>query len=208
MRQLDIAGAWVHEPKVFPDGRGSFHEWFRRADFAEATGQASASPRPTARSRGAARCAACTSPTCRRARPSTSSACAARSSTSSWTSGSARPRSAVGGRTAGRRGPPRRLPLRGPRPRLPRADRRRHRGLPVLGRVRARPRARHQPARPGTGHRLAAGVEPLLSEKDAAAPTLAEAQRGACCRRTPTACLRRRAARALGGELRPPAPVR
>lgn len=38
MRQLSIAGAWVHEPKVFPDSRGSFHEWFKGPDFAEAAG--------------------------------------------------------------------------------------------------------------------------------------------------------------------------
>ncbi|QIQ04857.1 dTDP-4-dehydrorhamnose 3,5-epimerase [Streptomyces liangshanensis] len=39
MRPLSIEGAWIHEPKVFPDERGSFHEWFRAADFREATGQ-------------------------------------------------------------------------------------------------------------------------------------------------------------------------
>ncbi|WP_333769230.1 dTDP-4-dehydrorhamnose 3,5-epimerase [Streptomyces sp. IBSBF 2435] len=39
MRQLGISGAWVHEPKVFPDSRGSFHEWFREADFTAATGR-------------------------------------------------------------------------------------------------------------------------------------------------------------------------
>ena len=39
MRHLSIEGAWVHEPKVFPDDRGSFHEWFRRNDFRKATGQ-------------------------------------------------------------------------------------------------------------------------------------------------------------------------
>jgi dTDP-4-dehydrorhamnose 3,5-epimerase len=39
MRPLSIEGAWIHEPKVFPDERGSFHEWFRVADFREATGQ-------------------------------------------------------------------------------------------------------------------------------------------------------------------------
>ncbi|WP_299527393.1 dTDP-4-dehydrorhamnose 3,5-epimerase [uncultured Streptomyces sp.] len=38
MRQLAISGAWVHEPKIFPDSRGSFHEWFKEADFAEAAG--------------------------------------------------------------------------------------------------------------------------------------------------------------------------
>ncbi|MFI7406230.1 dTDP-4-dehydrorhamnose 3,5-epimerase [Streptomyces sp. NPDC049541] len=39
MRPLGIDGAWVLEPKVFPDDRGSFHEWFRGAEFREATGQ-------------------------------------------------------------------------------------------------------------------------------------------------------------------------
>lgn len=39
MRPLSIEGAWVHEPKIFPDDRGSFHEWFRGGDFREATGQ-------------------------------------------------------------------------------------------------------------------------------------------------------------------------
>jgi dTDP-4-dehydrorhamnose 3,5-epimerase len=38
MRPLGIEGAWVLEPKIFPDARGSFHEWFRGADFREATG--------------------------------------------------------------------------------------------------------------------------------------------------------------------------
>jgi dTDP-4-dehydrorhamnose 3,5-epimerase len=39
MRQLGIPGAWVYEPKVFPDSRGSFHEWFRAADITAATGR-------------------------------------------------------------------------------------------------------------------------------------------------------------------------
>nr|WSW69267.1 dTDP-4-dehydrorhamnose 3,5-epimerase [Streptomyces sp. NBC_00995] len=38
MRQLSIPGAWVHEPEVIPDSRGSFHEWFRAADLGEAAG--------------------------------------------------------------------------------------------------------------------------------------------------------------------------
>jgi dTDP-4-dehydrorhamnose 3,5-epimerase len=38
MRQLDIQGAWVFEPKVFGDSRGSFHEWFKTAAFEEAVG--------------------------------------------------------------------------------------------------------------------------------------------------------------------------
>ncbi|MEV7236536.1 dTDP-4-dehydrorhamnose 3,5-epimerase [Streptomyces sp. NPDC051020] len=38
MRQLSLEGAWVHEPKVFPDSRGSFHEWFKASELSEATG--------------------------------------------------------------------------------------------------------------------------------------------------------------------------
>ncbi|MGW3658501.1 dTDP-4-dehydrorhamnose 3,5-epimerase family protein [Streptomyces sp. NPDC005151] len=38
MRQLSLEGAWVHEPKVFPDTRGSFHEWFRASELSEAAG--------------------------------------------------------------------------------------------------------------------------------------------------------------------------
>jgi dTDP-4-dehydrorhamnose 3,5-epimerase len=38
VRPLEIEGAWVLEPKVFPDERGSFHEWYRGAEFREATG--------------------------------------------------------------------------------------------------------------------------------------------------------------------------
>lgn len=40
MRPLKIDGAWVLEPTIFPDERGSFHEWFRLNDFAEASGHA------------------------------------------------------------------------------------------------------------------------------------------------------------------------
>ncbi|MFF3750272.1 dTDP-4-dehydrorhamnose 3,5-epimerase [Streptomyces sp. NPDC002018] len=38
MRQLSVEGAWVQEPKVFPDSRGSFHEWFKASDFTGAAG--------------------------------------------------------------------------------------------------------------------------------------------------------------------------
>ncbi|GGI96828.1 dTDP-4-dehydrorhamnose 3,5-epimerase [Streptomyces brasiliensis] len=38
MRALEIPDAWVLEPKVFPDERGSFHEWYRGEEFKEATG--------------------------------------------------------------------------------------------------------------------------------------------------------------------------
>lgn len=37
-RPLSIEGAWVWEPQVFHDDRGSFCEWFRGADFAASTG--------------------------------------------------------------------------------------------------------------------------------------------------------------------------
>jgi dTDP-4-dehydrorhamnose 3,5-epimerase len=35
---MKIDGAWVFEPKLFPDDRGSFHEWFQAPGFTEATG--------------------------------------------------------------------------------------------------------------------------------------------------------------------------
>ncbi|CAM5593974.1 dTDP-4-dehydrorhamnose 3,5-epimerase [Streptomyces aurantiogriseus] len=38
MRPLGIDGAWVLEPEVFPDERGSFHEWYRARELREATG--------------------------------------------------------------------------------------------------------------------------------------------------------------------------
>lgn len=38
MRSFGIEGAWALEPKVFPDDRGSFHEWYRGEEFREATG--------------------------------------------------------------------------------------------------------------------------------------------------------------------------
>ncbi|MDN3297529.1 dTDP-4-dehydrorhamnose 3,5-epimerase [Streptomyces ficellus] len=38
MRALGIDGAWVMEPRVFHDSRGSFHEWFRAPELHEAAG--------------------------------------------------------------------------------------------------------------------------------------------------------------------------
>ncbi|AWE53771.1 dTDP-4-dehydrorhamnose 3,5-epimerase [Streptomyces nigra] len=38
MRPLGIDGAWVLEPQVFEDDRGTFHEWYRGEEFREATG--------------------------------------------------------------------------------------------------------------------------------------------------------------------------
>ena len=38
MDPMKIEGAWVFTPRLFPDGRGSFHEWFKGAEFEQATG--------------------------------------------------------------------------------------------------------------------------------------------------------------------------
>jgi dTDP-4-dehydrorhamnose 3,5-epimerase len=38
MRPLTIEGAWVDRPRVFADRRGSFHEWFKADRFRELTG--------------------------------------------------------------------------------------------------------------------------------------------------------------------------
>ncbi|MFE9764343.1 dTDP-4-dehydrorhamnose 3,5-epimerase [Streptomyces sp. NPDC005808] len=38
MKPLSIEGAWLYEPNVFPDERGSFHEWFGGSDFRASTG--------------------------------------------------------------------------------------------------------------------------------------------------------------------------
>ena len=38
MRPLGIDGAWVLEPQLFEDDRGTFHEWYRGGEFREATG--------------------------------------------------------------------------------------------------------------------------------------------------------------------------
>ncbi|MEN2423868.1 dTDP-4-dehydrorhamnose 3,5-epimerase [Streptomyces rimosus] len=40
MRPLSIEGAWVREALVHRDDRGSFHEWFTRPEFTGATGLA------------------------------------------------------------------------------------------------------------------------------------------------------------------------
>ncbi|MFF4881969.1 dTDP-4-dehydrorhamnose 3,5-epimerase [Streptomyces nigra] len=38
MRPLGIDGAWVLQPQLFEDDRGTFHEWYRGGEFREATG--------------------------------------------------------------------------------------------------------------------------------------------------------------------------
>lgn len=71
MRQLSIPGAWVHEPEVITDGRGSFHEWFRASDLDAAAGHSLVLAQANFSSSAWARCAGSTSPMCRRARRST-----------------------------------------------------------------------------------------------------------------------------------------
>ncbi|MET9063030.1 dTDP-4-dehydrorhamnose 3,5-epimerase [Streptomyces antibioticus] len=39
MRALGVEGAWVDTPKVFTDDRGRFHEWFKDGAFRDAVGQ-------------------------------------------------------------------------------------------------------------------------------------------------------------------------
>ncbi|MFI1045899.1 dTDP-4-dehydrorhamnose 3,5-epimerase family protein [Streptomyces griseoruber] len=39
MRELRIPGAWIEEPQVFHDTRGSFHEWFGGRGLEAATGR-------------------------------------------------------------------------------------------------------------------------------------------------------------------------
>lgn len=38
MRPLSIEGAWLHTPPIHRDDRGAFHEWFKADEFAEVTG--------------------------------------------------------------------------------------------------------------------------------------------------------------------------
>ncbi|MEU6216462.1 dTDP-4-dehydrorhamnose 3,5-epimerase [Streptomyces sp. NPDC047022] len=40
MRPLGIDGVWVDTPRVFTDSRGRFHEWFKAGRFREMTGHA------------------------------------------------------------------------------------------------------------------------------------------------------------------------
>src|SRR5260370_40603061 len=38
MKSLGIDGAWVFTPRIHHDSRGSFHEWFRGAEFLDHLG--------------------------------------------------------------------------------------------------------------------------------------------------------------------------
>ena len=87
----------------------------------------------------------------------------------------------VGRRAPRRRDAAGRVPRRGPRARLPRPRRRHGDDLPVLAGVRARPPSTaSSPLDPALGlpwERWCRATELVLSDKDAAAPTLAEAPR-------------------------------
>ena len=149
--------------------------------------------RPTARSRRRAAVRGIHFADCRRARPSGSPACTVRSSTWSWTSG-------VGSPTFGqweavllddtdRRGD---LPLRGPRPRVHGARGRQLVVLPLLGAVRARAAStactrstrRSASSWPTTDPGRPSARAAAVRQGRRSAPTLAEAERRACCRRT------------------------
>jgi dTDP-4-dehydrorhamnose 3,5-epimerase len=38
MKALSIEGAWVYSPRIFPDNRGLFNEWYRIGEFTEGLG--------------------------------------------------------------------------------------------------------------------------------------------------------------------------
>ncbi|MER6280898.1 dTDP-4-dehydrorhamnose 3,5-epimerase [Streptomyces sp900105245] len=40
MRPLGVEGAWVDTPTVFTDDRGRFHEWFKEGEFRDSAGHA------------------------------------------------------------------------------------------------------------------------------------------------------------------------
>ena len=156
IRPLGIEGAYEITPQQHGDPRGMFLEWYRFDQLAEAVGHPLRLAQANLSVSAPGWCAASTSPTCRRARPSTSPACAARCSTSSSTSGSARRRSAGGRRV-----------------RLDDVDRRAVYIAEGLGHgfcaltddatltylcsddLQPDRRARGPPARPGAGHRVA-----------------------------------------------------
>jgi len=38
MESLGVGGAWIFTPDIYPDSRGTFHEWFRGAEFVDDLG--------------------------------------------------------------------------------------------------------------------------------------------------------------------------
>ena len=184
---LSIAGAFVVTPRQFPDERGVFLESFRGDRLAEHLGHrpdivqtnVSVSSRGTVRGihfadvpPGQGKYVTVLAGSARRLRRRHPGRLA-----------DLRP---VGGRHPRRRRPPGGLPLRGPGPRLLRARGRHDRDVPVHARRTTRP-AEHgiHPLDPEVGLVLPAGIDPLLSPKDDAAPSLADAVASG---RLPDAC--------------------
>ena len=179
MEPLGIEGAWVCTPQVYRDDRGSFLEAFRGEEFAADLGyrfnvaqvNCSVSRRGVIRGHSL------------RGRPSWPGevrqlrqriGCRCRGGPASrvaWLR-------EVGGGAARRREPP--FPRRGPRAWVHRCQRPGHRNVLVLDVLRAWQGAWHAPRwirRSGSAGRLETAGEPVLSAKDAAAPSLDEALR-------------------------------
>ncbi len=186
---MKIDGAWVFEPRLFPDDRGSFHEWFQAPDFERATGhrlnlaQANCS---VSDARHAAR-----HPLRRRtARPGQiRQMCprrrARRRGRHPRRLADVRP---VGLGAARRRHAPRDLPQRGPRARVHGADRRRDADLPVLRGLRTGARAHVHPLDPTLAIEWPLDVEPMLSEpRRRRADACPRPGRRVCSRRTTNA---------------------
>ena len=178
IRPLKIEGAWEVTPRQFPRPargvpRGLPRRPPGRARRARAAGRADqhlgllAGHRPR-RS---------TSPTSRPRRPSTSPPSPGRSSTSSSTSASARRPSASGTACCWTRWTAARSTFRGARPRDLRRSRTTRRSSTCAPSVYA-PTREHgiHPLDPELGLVFPDGLEPLLSPKDAAAPTLSQAR--------------------------------
>ena len=93
------------------------------------------------------------------------------------------------------------VPVRRPRSRVHGPKRAGHGPVPVLDAICSRAGAQRGRPGPGHRHRMARDVKPILSDKDAAAPSLAQRRAAGCCRTTPAAWLRRRTARPAGCPL-------
>ena len=72
VRELSVPGAWEITPRVHADSRGGFFEWFTDAEFTAFAGHQFDLHQANCSVSAAGSCAECTSPRCRRARPSTS----------------------------------------------------------------------------------------------------------------------------------------
>ena len=181
MEALGIEGAWVFTPQVHRDDRGAFLEAFRGAEFAADLGYRLdvAQVNCSVSRRGVIRGIHYADVPPGQAKYVTCVAGAILDVVVDLRAGIARLRQ-VGGGATGRRGPPGGLPGRGPGARVPGPERQRDRALPLLDALR-RPAgstgsARSTP-RSGSAGSLSRGDRPVLSDKDAAAPSLDEALR-------------------------------